>query len=356
MRRTRQHPIHNWLIGSVLLVLVASGHAFAQTQVSGSITGPEGTAFDRVVVTATGENNRVVRGTVDASGQYTLTLDPGTYTITAVGPGLGRQVFENVQVAEGQTATQDVAFQAAQPYCIVEADAPIPLTEGIDSAAFAEAQEIQINAGANIVEGLDRLNDWRGAATASGRVKVMYSEQGLHLAADVTFARPNVNFGSDAELWQGNSLEILFQDDPYNTTRSALDPMHNFRLVIGLGEQPRWRFGNALDQEPAVGGTTAPITEHVSVQNREDNMGNLVRANIPWGLFMTGGDTPTAITPPQDNAMAAMNIIINNTLPEATAEAPGRQFSLSWSGLPGSTTNPSALVPVQFCPEPESPQ
>jgi hypothetical protein len=352
VRRALLHSIRTWLIGSALLVFVASGSAFAQTQVSGTITGPEGTALEGVVVTATDANNKVFRATVDASGKYTLMVEPGTYTITAVGPGLGRQVLQNVAVTEGQTATQDVALTAAQPVCIVKADAPIALTEGIDSAAFAEAQEIQINSGANIVEGFDQVNNWRGASTVGGRVKMMYSEQGLHLAADITFAQPNVNFGSDAELWKGNSLEIVFQDDPFNATRTAPDPAHNFRLVIGLGEQPRWRFGNALDQEPAVGGTAAPIAENVAVTNRSDNAGNLVRVNIPWGLFVTGGDTPTAITPPADNAMAAMDIIINNTTAVATAAAPARQFSLSWAGLQGTTTNPSRLVPVQFCPEP----
>jgi hypothetical protein len=133
--------------------------------------------------------------------------------------------------------------------------------------------------------------------------------------------------------------------------------MHNFRLVIGLGPTPAWRFGNTLDQEPAVGDTAAPIAQHVAVQNNADNTGNMVRVNIPWALFRTGGDTPTPITAPQDNGMAAMDIIINNSTADATAEAPNRQFSLSAAGLQGTTTNPSRLVPVQFCPDPpQSPQ
>lgn len=353
MRKNSLYSIGTCLIASALLAFAATGTALAQTQVTGSITIPEGATREGIVVTATDANNRVFRGTIDETGQFTLPVEPGTYTVNVVGPGFGRQVFENVQVAQDQSVTQDVTLAAAEPYCIVRADAPIPLSEGIDSPAFAEAQEIRIASGAHIVEGFDQVNNWRGAATAGGRFKMMYSEQGLHLAADITFARPNVNFGTDAQLWQGNSLEILFQDDPYNPQRNQLDPMHNFRLVIGLGEQPRWRFGNTLDQEPSLDGTTpATITEYISVQNRADGTGNLVRVNIPWSLFRTGGDSPAGITPPQDNALAAMNIIINNTSPEATAEAPGRQFSLSWSGLAGSATDPRALVPVRFCPEP----
>jgi hypothetical protein len=349
VRRAFLRPIGNILIGSVLLVLAMSAPAFAQTQVSGTITGPTGANLQGAVVTATDAGNRVFRGTVGADGKFSITLDPGTYTITVNSPGQGRQVFENVVVTEGQTVTQDVTLAAATPFCIVKAAAPIPLTEGIDSAAFASAPEIRINSGANIAEGFDQVANFR-AGTVGGRVKMMYSEQGLHIAADLNFPKPNTNFGSDAELWKGNSLEIVFQNDPYVADRTALDPMHNFRLVVGLGEQPRWRIGNALDQEPSMSGTAAPIAEHVAVTNRSDNLGNMVRVNIPWGLFTTGGDTPTAITPPKDNDLAAMDIIINNTTPEATADAAARQFSLSWSGVQGSTTNPRALVPVQFCP------
>jgi hypothetical protein len=343
------HSISGMLLGSALLVAATSAPAFAQTQVGGTITGPTGANLQGTVVTATDAGNRVFRGTVGADGKFSIPLDPGTYTITVNSPGLGQQVFQNVAVTEGQTATQDVTLAAATPFCIVKAAAPIPLTEGIDSAAFASAPEIRINTGANIVEGFDQVANFR-AATAGGRVKMMYSDQGLHIAADLGFAKPNTNFGSDAELWKGNSLEIVFQNDPYAADRTALDPMHNFRLVVGLGEQPRWRFGNTLDQSPAVSGTAANIAEHVAVANRADNMGNTVRVNIPWGVFMTGGDTPAAITPPKDNDLAAMDIIINNTTPEATADAAARQFSLSWSGVQGSTTNPRALVPVKFCP------
>jgi hypothetical protein len=352
VKRGILHSIRGRLIECALLALVASGTAFAQTQVTGTVTGPAGATLQGAVVTAQDANFKVFRGTVDASGKYTIPVEPGTYTVTIAGAGFDQQVFQNVAVTQDKSTTQDITLAAAKPVCIVKAAAPIPLTEGIDSAAFQNAQEIQINSGANIVEGFDQVANWRGPATVGGRAKLMYSDQGLHLAADITFAKPNTNFGSDAELWKGNSIELLFQNDPYAADRSAVDPMHNFRLVVGLGEQPRWRFGNTLDQAPQVSGTAANIAEYVAVTNRSDNMGNLVRVNIPWSMFVTGGANPAAITPPKDNDLAAMDIIINNTTPDATADAPGRQFSLARSSLQGSTTNPRALLPVQFCPTP----
>jgi len=339
VRKTLLHSIRGWLIGTALLVFVASGHAFAQTQITGTLTGPQGSTLEGTVVTATTADNKVFRATADASGKFTIALEPGTYTVTVSSPGLGQQVFQNVAVTEGQSVTQDVTLAAAQPVCIVKAAAPIPLTEGIDADAFKSAPEILIQSGANIVEGFEGVANFRGPTTVGGRFKMMYSEQALHIAANVTFAKPNTNFGSDAELFKGNSIEILFQNDPFNATRTAPDPAHNFRVVVGLGEQPRLRLGTNLDQGLSA---ETNLTDIVSVQNNADNTGNLVRLNIPWSLL--GGQAPA------DNAMAAMDIIINNSTAEATAEAPARQFSVSWSGLQGSTTNPRALRPVQFCP------
>jgi hypothetical protein len=344
-----------WLVGCALLAFAVSGQALAQTSpnttITGQLTGPSGASLTGIrVVAFDATTNRVVQGTVDASGKFTIMgAAPGTYIVTVFGPGFAPQTFQNVQVVEGQSVTQNVTLAARTPTCIVKAAAPVPLTDDINSASFADAPDIQINTGANIVEGLANINDFRGPATLAGRFRMKYSTEGLHLAGDVILPQPNVNFGSDTELWKGNSLEILFQDDPFNASRNQIDPMHNFRAVIALTDPPRWRFGNELEQTAQLNNADVNIAQYVSVKNRPDNTGNLVRVNIPWGLFRTGGSTPTAIQPPQDNAIMAMDIRINTTVPGATAaDNAGRQFQLSWSGLSG--TEPRGLVPVQLCP------
>lgn len=345
-----RHSIrHAWLLGCAVLALAASGQAMAQTQITGTVTAPQGASLEGTRVTAFDPaTNKAFRADVGADGKYTLTVEPGKYTVTVVGRGFATQSFQNVEVADGATVMQDVTLTAATPLCIVKAAAAIPLTDDINAAAWANAPEIVLNSGANIVEGFEGVANFRGAETVGGRFKLMYSEQALHIAADITFAKPNTNFGSDTELWKGNSIEILFQNDPYNATRTAPDPMHNFRVVVALGEQPRLRAGQNLEQVPQVNGAAINVTEYVAVKNRDDGKGNLVRVNIPWSFFVTGGDNPAAITPPKDNDLAAMDIRINNTTPEATAEAPARQFQLAWSGLGG--TDPRGLVLVQFCP------
>lgn len=353
MNRLIRHSVrHAWLIGCAMLSLVASGQALAQTQITGTVTAPQGASLEGAQATAFDPTtNKTFRSTVDAAGKYTITVEPGTYTVSVVGRGFAQQSFPNLKVEQDKSVTQDVTFAAATPVCILKAAAPIPLTDDINSAAFADAQEFTLNSGANIVEGFEGIANYRGPETIGGRYRMKYSDQGLHIAADVTFAKPNTNFGSDTELWKGNSLEIFFQNDPYNATRNAIDPAHNFRAVVALGEQPRLRMGNNLEQVPQANGAAINVAEYVLVKNREDGKGNLVRVNIPWSFFMTGGDNPAAITAPKDNDVVAIDLRINNTTPEATAEAPARQFQVALSGMAG--TDPRGLLQAKLCPAPQ---
>jgi len=350
VRPTILHAIrHGWLVACALLAFAASGQALAQTSITGTVTPPSGGNLEGTrVVAFDPTTGKTFQGTIDASGKFTITVEPGTFTVAVFGRGTGQQFFQNVAVKEGEAITQNVTLAAAKPVCIVKAAAPIPLTDDINSASFADAPDININAGFNIVEGVEQIANFRANQTVGGRFRMKYSDQGLHIAGDITFAKPNVNFGSDTELFKGNSLEIILQNDPFNATRTQPDPMHNFRVVVALTEQPRLRLGQNLEQQAMVNGQAANLADIVSAKNRADNLGTLVRVNLPWAALTTGGNTPAAITPPKDNDIWAMDLRINNTTPEATADMPARQFQLSWSGF--GSADPRGLVPVQFCP------
>jgi len=351
VKGTILHPIrYGWIIGCALLTLAVCGPAGAQN-ITGKVTVPQGGSLTGIrVVACDPTTNRIFQGTVDASGNFTIAnATAGTYTVTVFGPGFATQTFQKVQVTAGQNVTQNVTLVAATPVCIVKAAAPIPLTDDINSASFADAPDLLINTGCNIVEGLANIANFNGPATLSGRFRMKYSTQALHLAADILLPQPNVNFGSDTQLFNGNSLEILFQNDPFNATRTQFDPMHNFRVVVALTNPPRWRFGNQLEQTPQVNNAVANIADYVLVKDRPDGKGNLVRVNVPWGFFVTGGSSPAPIAAPKDNDIAAMDIRINTTVPGATASTAGRQFQLALSGMVG--TVPTALIPVQFCPK-----
>src|SRR5215213_2746086 len=109
------------------------------------------------------------------------------------------------------------------PFCVNKAAAPIPLDKDIDSDAFTDAQEIRLDQGKHVSVG--SLEEWTalgGPAFVSGRFKVKYSAQAIHLAADLTFKNPLANTRTEpADVWYGNSLEFNIQNDPYLVTRGS---------------------------------------------------------------------------------------------------------------------------------------
>jgi len=350
MVRPAIHTIrHGWLIACALLTFAACGQALAQTTITGSVTAPTGSTLEGTrVVAFDPATGKTFQGTIDASGKFTITVEPGTFNVSVVGRGFAPQTFQNVAVKEGEAITQNVTLAASQPICIPKAAAPPALTDDFNSAAFAKAAEFSVSGGAAIVEGFENVANFRGDQTVGGKVRMLWSDQGLHIAADIMFAKPNTNFGTDQELFKGNSLELILQNDPLNLTRTDPDPMHNFRVVVALTEQPRLRLGQNLEQQAMVNGQAANISQLVSVQNRSDSKGNLVRVDIPWAVLMTGGNSPQAITPPQVDTEWAMDIRINTTTPEATQGSAARQFQLAASGFGG--TDPRGLIRVKFCP------
>lgn len=354
MRGRIPHAVRNgWLAACAVLSVAVAGQALAQTTgITGTVTPPSGGSLTGArVVAVNPATNTTVQGTIDANGMFTINAPAGTYTVSVYAPGMAPQTFQNVAVVEGQAVTQNVTLAAATPACVVKAAAPIPLTDDINSASFANAPDILLNTSAQVVEGVEGIADFRAGQTADARLRMKYSDQALHIAGDIVLAQPNVNFGSNTELWKGNSLEILFQDDPYNATRTTADPLHSFRTAVALTETPRWAFGANLDQPaPQVNGQNADIAQYVSVKPRADGKGHLVRIDIPWGFLTTGGDNPTVLKAPAENAIAALDIRLNTTTPGATADTAGRQFQLALSGFGGA--NPSMLIPIQFCPAP----
>jgi hypothetical protein len=72
----------------------------------------------------------------DASGAYSLDVDPGTYTLVVVGHGLGPQMVQNLVVKDGDKITKDFTPTDAKPFPVVKSPNAIPLTDDINSASF----------------------------------------------------------------------------------------------------------------------------------------------------------------------------------------------------------------------------
>lgn len=340
------------------MLFAVAGPVLATGNISGTLKVADGSkaTVDQARVTATSTANKIFPQTAmptDASGAYSLDVDPGTYTLVVVGHGLGTQVVQNLVVKDGDKITKDFTLSDATPFPIVKSPNPIPLTDDINSASFMDAPDINVNSGWNVAQNDQSgnlLSDWTGPASVGGRFRVKYSDQGIHLAGDLTFAMPGVNYGAPNAQYQGNAIEFDLQNDPYDPTRTGYDPDHNWQLIVGLGSTPDWWFYGGLGQAPMLDGATADITKYLLVKDRPNKDGELVRLNLPWGFFLMS-DLSTPLTAPKDNALGALDVVLDNSGPDATKDAATRQFQLGWSGFNTGYTDPSVLRPIQFVPQ-----
>src|SRR5712692_8651624 len=233
-----------WPVGSALLLLALAGPTFAAAKISGTVKVPDGYTLEQATVTVHDANNHLYRVNVEDSGAYTLDgVAPGTYTLTVQAKGSEMPPIQNLVLTDGQTLKQDFTLTAAKPFCFVKSPNPIPLTDDINSPSFADAPDIHVDSAANLIEpvlNLPGLNTWSGPATAGGRFRIKYSSAGIHLAADLTLKVSGINLATPDHNWQGNSIELDFQNDPYDPARDGYDEDHNWQLFVGLGQTPTW--------------------------------------------------------------------------------------------------------------------
>src|SRR5881227_1729189 len=80
---------------------------------------------------------------------------------------------------------------------------PIPLMDDINSTSFADAPDIAVNQAWQVRSG--DPTQWPGPSEVSARFRLKYSDQALHLAADINFKTPGVNNADRAgnQFWDG---------------------------------------------------------------------------------------------------------------------------------------------------------
>jgi hypothetical protein len=342
-----------WPAGSTLLLLVLAGPVMAAATISGTLKVPNGYPIEQATVTASDANNHLYRKEVAGDGSYTLdNVAPGTYTLTVQAKGSETPPVPNVVLTDGQTLKQDLSMTAAKPVCFVKSPNPIPLTDDINSASFADAPDIHVDSDANLIEpvlDLPTLNMWGGPATAGGRFRIKYSSAGIHLAADLTYKVSGVNFGPPNQQYLGNAIEFDIQNDPYDPGREAFDPDHDWQILVGLGQTPQWWLHGALNKaQPTIGGKPEPVSSHLLIKDRPSKDGQLVRIDLPWAIFLTS-DLTTPITAPKDNDLGAAELAVDQSSPQSTKDAPMSLYQLTWSGLDTANDQPNAMKPIQFC-------
>jgi len=334
-----------WPLGAALLIFSLAGQTWAATSISGKVTAPDGTSLTDAgaAVVATNDKFQVFRATPNDDGTYSIDIpDNGTYRVAVVARGLAADPVKDVVLSDtSPTGTADFTLKERAALCIPKSASPIPLTEGIDSAAFQNALEIVLNNGESLVQ--DTPKTWTGPTIASGRFKLMYSSAALHVAGDLTFKTPRVNNQVDGNLFQGNALELYFQNDKYDATRTGYDNDHNWQLVVSLGDKPDWWLFGGVGARPGEA-----LDSHFAIQDKPTNDGETFRLDVPWSVFVdTSGN---AISAPADNDLGAVDIALNAADPAADRTTATRAYQLSWSGFSDMWTNPSSFMPIQFCP------
>jgi hypothetical protein len=282
-------------------------------------------------------------------GTYSIgPVDNGIYKVVAIAAGFTAPAVNYVVVSDlSPNPTVNIAMVVPTPFPIVKSPTPIKLTDGIDSASFQDAPEIDLNSGEQVAVGGGTGSTWGGPSTVSGRFKIKYSSLGLHIAADVTYLTPLVNNQTGSTIWNGNAFEVIgFQNDPYDPTRKAYDPDHDWQAILSLGTNTDWWLYGAILAHPSINGNDEPVTSHVMIQEKTPDTGEQFRLDIPWAILLDS--TGKGISPPADNALGALDIALDASDPTADPTTAVRKFQLTWSGLSQGYHNPSNLLRVQF--------
>ena len=350
MKRVSFHPTTpGWVIGTALLIGVLAGPALAAGTISGKLTAPAGLSVEGARVNAADDKFHAFRVNVEEDGTYEITdLEPGTYSLVIVGKGTEPVVLKDLQVKEGETLTKDVTLEAAKPFSIVFSPNPIPLTDDYNSASFADAPPILINEAWQVRSG--DPTQWPGPAEVSAKMKLKYSNQALHLAADISFKTPGVNNADRAgnQFWDGNSIEFFFQNDPLDVNRTEYDLDHNWQLDIILADDADWiMYQRGQDTRPAV-----KLAGNMLRQVKADNTGELVRLDMPWAVFVRTGASTGPMPAPALDSLGALDITINAADTEADRAEAKLKYGLDWAGFSDIWTTPSFLRPIKFVAQP----
>ena len=133
-----------------VLLFGTSARTFAQENATlgGAVADPTGALIPGADVTATNDTTGIAAtGVTNAAGEYTFTLQPGTYTITAEVPGFqtgiesnvalgaGQQVLRNFTLEIGVVATTITVGTRAEPRSMTESTVPVDVIRTEDFAS-----------------------------------------------------------------------------------------------------------------------------------------------------------------------------------------------------------------------------
>ena len=136
---------------SAICLLLIIGHTFAQSTVTGAISGtvtdPQGGVVPNASVTVTnvGTNAKTVV-TSNGSGEYRANnLQPGTYTVEVSSGGFAPAKAENVKVEVGQTLSLNIPLSVGTAVAEVKVTADAPTINTEDNSHSININQTSIN-------------------------------------------------------------------------------------------------------------------------------------------------------------------------------------------------------------------
>jgi len=134
----------------MLCILVSIAQVFAQSAVTGSISGkivdPQGSVVPNANITVTNiGTNSVTTATTSGDGVYKVTnLVPGTYKVETAVSGFGPAKAENVIVEVGKTTGLDISLALGTATAEVQVTAEAPVINTNDNANATNIDQTSI--------------------------------------------------------------------------------------------------------------------------------------------------------------------------------------------------------------------
>lgn len=143
--------IKNLRLLPILLLVFAAANVFAQSTVTGGISGtvtdPQGGVIPNVTITVTSiDTNSSVTALTNSNGGYRVTnLVPGRYRVETTSSGFAPAKSENVIVEVGQITNVDIPLTIGTTTALVEVTAETPVINTNDSSQSTNINQTSIN-------------------------------------------------------------------------------------------------------------------------------------------------------------------------------------------------------------------
>jgi hypothetical protein len=147
--------------------------------------------------------------------------------------------------------------------------------------------------GAHIVT-LDRAqfgaeSNWTGPEDFSGTYSFKWDEEALYIRGQVVDATPRLNTAEGGHYWNGDGMEQFLGLDDSDTEITNGFTETDFKVMIGLGQTPKWSVDRRDGNDPTDFGD---MKANIGIANTSDPVGYNFEARIPWSVLNNATVTP----------------------------------------------------------------